>query len=160
MAGEEVHDLSLVLLEQHGAGSVDHTPVFANQRRGGIEDGGLARDQLGEVSLGQALPCVGVAAPHAGAGAGRIDEHAVETLCSALGPFVARLKQMTFDVRHTGAAQAADCVLQPRGGRVARHELAAVVHGHRKRQRLAAGASAEVPQTRCPGRASTRAATS
>ncbi len=144
MAGEEGGHLGLVLLGEQRTGSVDQTSAGANQGRGLIEDRRLLGQKFGKVGLGEAQPRVGIAPPGAGAGAGRIDQHAVEGVGAALDPLVAGFQQVALDVVHAGAAEAAHRALQPRRRDVARDQLAAVLHRHRQRQRLAAGAGAQV----------------
>ena len=79
MAAEEGGHLSLVLLGEQRAGSVDQTSADANQGRGLVEDRRLFWQKFGKVGLGQPQPRIGIAPPGAGAGAWRIHQHAVET---------------------------------------------------------------------------------
>ena len=97
-----------------------------------------------QIGLREAEARVGVAPPGAGAGAGSVNQHAVEGLGAPFHPFVAWLQQMALDIVYAGATQPANRAVQPGGGDIAGDELAAVMHRHRQRQRLAAGARAQV----------------
>ncbi len=78
---------------QQRAGDIDEPPARPHQALRAVEDVGLERGQFGEV-LGREAPFrVGIAPPGAGAGAGRVDQHAVEAPRVALHPFVARARR-------------------------------------------------------------------
>ncbi len=99
----------------------------------------------------QPQPGVRVAAPCAGAGAWRVDQHPIERPRAPFQPFVARFHQMTLDIMHAGSAQAAHRAVQPRRRNIAGDDLPAVLHRPRQRKGLAAGTGAPVHHPH-PGR--------
>src|SRR6185437_14570896 len=144
-AGEEALDLRLVFLAQERAGGVDEPSAGRDEARGALDDAVLQLRQLGEVLLGEPPFCIRVAPPGAGAGARRVDEDALEAAGMALDPFVAlAAEDAALHDADTGAAQPLRRALQALLGDVAGDEMAAVVHRRGQRQRLAAGAGAEI----------------
>src|SRR4029453_10866402 len=88
---------------------------------------------------------VGVAAPGAGAGAGRVDQHAVEGAGLALQPFaVVAVEGAALDVVGAGAAQALGRAVEPALVDVHGDDTALVVHAGGDGQGLAACAGAVV----------------
>ena len=87
---------------------------------------------------------VGIAPPRAGAGAGRVDQHQIG-VAGEIGEHVARAaRRADLHVAHVGAFEPGvdrrEAPLVVVGG----VELALVLHRRRERQRLAAGAGAEI----------------
>ena len=81
-AGEERIDDRLVLLRFARAGGVDQPAAGPNERRGAFEQRELSRRRDAGRSLFVPTPAdVGIAPDRAKAGAGRIDQHAVEAGC-------------------------------------------------------------------------------
>ena len=145
MALEEGLDLALVLGRQHRAGGVDQPAARLHQARRGVEDGGLLGHQLGEILGPQRPAAVGIAPPGAGAGAGRVDQHAVEGAGLALQPFaVVAVERAALDIVGAGAAQALGRAVEAALVDVHGDDAALVVHAGGDGQRLAAGAGAIV----------------
>ena len=140
---EERRDLVLVLGRQHGTGGIDEAAARLHQARRGVEDLGLLGHQLGQVLGLQGPAAVGIAPPRAGAGTGRIDQHAVEGLGLALQPFaVVDIEGTALDIVGAGAAQALGRAVEARFVDVHGHDAALVVHARGHGQGLAAGAGA------------------
>ena len=145
MTLEEALDLPLVLGRQHRAGGVDQPAARLHQARSGIEDGGLLGHQLGQI-LGPERPApVGISAPRAAAGAGHVDQHAVEGAGLALQPFaIVGVDGAALDIVRAGAAQALGGAVEALLEHVHGDDPALVVHAGRHGERLAAGAGAIV----------------
>src|SRR6185437_11789744 len=143
--GEEALDLRLVLLAQQRAGDIDQPAAGLGQPGRTAEDLALERGELGKILRPEPPFGVGVAPPGPGAGAGRVDEDAVEAVRMALHPFVALAgERHALNDRDAGAAQALRRALEPALRYVAGDEVAAIGHAGGQRQRLAAGAGAEI----------------
>src|SRR5690606_35692702 len=112
------------------------------EARGGVENSGLLGDPAFELGGGELPLGIGTATPGARAGAGGIDQHAVETareVVERAGIGVADL--------HVAHAVALEALVD--GGEagalaVIGEYLAGVAHGGGHGQRLAAGAGAEI----------------
>src|SRR6185369_5524325 len=88
---------------------------------------------------------IGIPAPGAGAGAGRVDEDAVIAAGVPLHPGVAfRGEVAALDIVDAGAADARRRALNAPLEYVHRDQLALVLHHCGERERLAAGAGAEI----------------
>src|SRR5829696_6513888 len=74
---EEALDRVVVLLRQHRAGDIDDAAAGAHETRGAVEDRVLLLSADLEAAGPQTPFRIRVAAPGAGAGAGRVDEHAI-----------------------------------------------------------------------------------
>ena len=145
VALEEGLDLPLVLGRQHRAGGVDEAAARLHQARRGVEDGGLLGDELGEILGPQGPAAVGIATPGAGAGAGRVDQHAVEGAGLALQPFaVVAVERAALDIVGAGAAQTLGRAVEPALVDVHGDDAALVVHAGGDGQGLAARAGAVV----------------
>ncbi len=150
MTFQEALDLPLVLGRQHRAGGVDQAAARLHQPRRGVEDRGLLGHQLGEILGPQRPAAVGIAPPRAAAGAGRVDQHAVEGERLALQPFaVVGVDRATLDIVGAGAAQALGRAVEARLEHVHGHDPALVVHAGRHGERLAAGAGADSRRPAC-----------
>ena len=145
MLREEGVDLRLVLLRQQRAGGIDQPAARLHQARGAVEDAPLEVEQVFQIVRRQFPPGIGIAAPGADTGAGRIDQHAVIGAGMALHPGIALgAEAAALHIVDARALQpygrAIDAALQ----HVAGDDAALVLHRRRHCQGLAAGAGAEI----------------
>ena len=144
MPPDKAPHLVAVLLVEHRAGDVGDAAARLDQRHGAVEQRRLLLDPFGERARAHAPLGVGIAPPGAGAGAGRVDQHQIGA-AGEIGKHVAlAARRADLDVAHAGAREALVDRRQPALVDVGGVDLAAVFHRRRERQRLAAGAGAEI----------------
>ena len=137
-------DLIAVLLRQHRAGDIDDPAARLDQRRGAFEHRLLLLEALVERARTNAPLGVRIAPPGADAGARRIDQDEIGSAGEIAQRFGVAPRGADLDV---AGARPFDPLVdrrQPALVDIGRVNLAVVVHRRRQRQRLAAGAGAEI----------------
>ena len=144
MAAGEGPDLVAVLLRQHRTGDVGDAAARFDEACGAFEHGLLLLEALGERARANAPFGVRIAPPGAGAGARRVDQNEVGA-AGEIGEYVGLASwRAHLDVACVRARNALMDRCQPALVAIGRIDLAAIFHRCGERQRLAAGAGAEV----------------
>ena len=144
MPREEAAHLIAVLSGEHRAGHIGDAAAGLDQRRRAVEQAGLILDPLLERARTHAPLGIGVAPPRSGAGAGRVDQHQIG-LAVEIGERVGRAaRRADLHIAHIGAFKPCVDRRKPALVVVGGVELPLVLHRGRERERLAAGAGAEI----------------